>query len=411
LSKNIRIVFILLTVVLAFFLVMIFRFYNNVETAARKNDSGIGTESGNTSGMIVFRDESGLKGLKNGNGQIIIPARWSRLTSASSGKFIVSLTDGKTSREGVIDSSENIVIPVIYKKIVYDKYDSYYICTTEDSRYVLTDENGNALIKKEWDRYQKKIENKTLSEDGNYIELQYKNDLFRFCSQGDRLSVLNINLVRDLCGFQKQITIRGTGPDLRFNDIFDNYSTVVDNSIDYINAMFRSDITLRKKLTIESEYRDLSADEVDFKGGDLRYIDSVQPFIACINGQFSYSCNVSLMYAVPDSINFDGTYSKVYKAVSLNIQMKREQDGVIRISSVKANKIDIAELEIPDECFDPEDVPESPDAAVTDDMSETEPPVHSEETSAAVSETAGRVSVTEPAVSTDTPTVIVQITH
>lgn len=373
-SKNIRIVFVLLTVVLVFFLYMIIRFYNNVETAARKNDSGFSSEAGNTSGLVMFKDESSLKGLKNGNGQIIIPARWSRITSASSGKYIVSKTDGVISREGVIDLSENIIIPVIYKKIVYDRYDLYYICTTEDGGYVLTDENGMALIEKEWDGYQKKIEGKSLTEEGNYIELQYGDDSLRFCSKGDKLSVLNINLVRDLCGFRKQITIRNAGPSLRFNDVFDNYSTVVDNSIGYINAMFSSDIAQRKKLTIESEYRDLSADEVDFKGGDLRYISTIQPFITHFNGQYSYSCNVSLMYAVPESMNFDGSYSKAYKAVSLNLQMKREQDGAIRISSVKANKMDISELEIPDECFDPEDVPETTTVeTVTSEMPETEP--------------------------------------
>ena len=351
-SRNIRYIFVILTAVFVIFIVLISRFYLKVDTLLKKDGYETNMSGSQDIMLTVFSDDNGLKGMKTSNNAIVIEAKWESIRQISGNKFIVSVKDNNDIRYGVIDISETVVIPAIYAGIEYDDMDRYFVGKTENNCYVLMNDDGSAIIEKEWTSYLKKKPSERLFSVGNYIQVQSGDDVYRICDLNDRMTLYYIKLFRKICGYNRQIVINNINHSINIKEIPGYYNQVTDNAINYINALFSSDAMLMRKISFEDSFKEIQLDELGIRGGELRYVDSIWPFVEEENGVITFSCNISLMYTVPGTIQWDGSYTHIYNAAVFHIRMKKDQDGILKINEVRVENIDLSKLNIPEECFD-----------------------------------------------------------
>lgn len=370
-SRNIRYIFVILTAVFVTFIILISRFYLKVDTAIKKDGYEIDQSGIQNNMLTVFSDDNGLKGMKNSNNVIVIEAKWESIRQIAGNKFIVSLKDNKNIKYGVVDIMETVIIPVIYADIQYIDMDGYFVGKTENDSFVLMDTDGSAIIEKEWDKYFKKDTSSDLSSSGNHIQLESNEDVYRIRCIDNIMSLYYIKLNRRICGYKRQIEIRNNiNNSINLKKIPGYYNEVIDTAITYVNNVFSNDVTQIKKMSFDDSYKKIQLDELGIRGAELRYVDTIWPFVEDENGTIRFSCNVSLMYSVPGTIQWDGSYINNYNTAVFRIRMERDQDGILKISDVITEDVDISKLDIPEECFDKDDQDDGDSSSIENSSSD-----------------------------------------
>ena len=376
-SKNIKIIFVILTVILIAFIILIFRFYFSVNIASKKDDSEISIVNELNDDFYSFKNDKGLYGVKDSQGHIIIQAKWKKIIQLKNDRFIVSKPDSEKNRFGIIDLNENVIVPFIYSSIA-SQMDEYLIGKVDNGKkpegYVLFDMHGDTIIEEEWDSCLKKINDKSLSTSENYIQLQKGYNVYRIQNVNGRgMQMFYIKLQKSISGEKIIIEINDNKPAVSLNSAHIMYNELTDNTVKYISALFENNAEDIKGLYIHDDYKNILLEDMAFRGSELRYISDISPSITEENGAVKYMCNVVLMYTSPESISWDGTVTLVNKAASVNIIMTKNSNGNLRIESVQAENKDISELDIPEDYTEPEEttVTEYPDDSSYPDTENT----------------------------------------
>ncbi len=376
-SKNIKIIFVILTVILIAFIILIFRFYFSVNIASKKDDSEISIVNELNDDFYSFKNDKGLYGVKDSQGHIIIQAKWKKIIQLKNDRFIVSKPDSEKNRFGIIDLNENVIVPFIYSSIA-SQMDEYLIGKVDNGKkpegYVLFDMHGDTIIEEEWDSCLKKINDKSLSTSENYIQLQKGYNVYRIQNVNGRgMQMFYIKLQKSISGEKIIIEINDNKPAVSLNSAHIMYNELTDNTVKYISALFENNAEDIKGLYIHDDYKNILLEDMAFRGSELRYISDISPSITEENGAVKYMCNVVLMYTSPESISWDGTVTPVNKAASVNIIMTKNSNGNLRIESVQAENKDISELDIPEDYTEPEEttVTEYPDDSSYPDTENT----------------------------------------
>ncbi len=353
-SKNIRIIFVILIVVFVFFVTMIFRFYFNVNTTHLKDEPQTNTVKFLQSGLYSFKNEKGFYGVKDNQGRIKIDAVWRDVDSIGKDKFIVSKYESDAIRYGIIDINENIIVPFIYSSIE-NKSNEYLLGKVDNGKdnggYIILDTDGNILIDEEWDECFKKYENKLISSSGNYIQTEKNGNIYRIRNiDSSKMKMYFLELQKNIFDQKLQVRINNLGSILKIGNTHTVYNEIVDNMIEYITALFENDSAVLKNLSYDGEYRKLQLENLNMRGGSLEFTGKVTPSVSLSkDSKIEYTCSVAIIYSYPESIEWDGTYTNSTNAVYLEIQMKKNQDGILKISKVQAEETEIMSLDIPDE--------------------------------------------------------------
>ncbi|MBQ9982779.1 MAG: hypothetical protein IJP18_09460 [Oscillospiraceae bacterium] len=364
-SRNIRIISVVLVLVLIFFLSMIFRYYLNVNTTHIKDEPETNTAKILHEGLYSFKNEKGFYGVKDGQGRIKIDAVWRDIDSISAEKFIVSRYDEQKIRYGIIDINENIVVPFIYSSIV-NKSDEYLVGKVDNGKenrgYIILSIDGDVLVDEEWDRCFKKYENRTIRSGENYVQLEKDGNIYKACitSSGD-MKMYYLELDKKINDQEITVKINNLGTILTMDNTHSTYNEIVDNAIAYISALFESDAAKMKELSYDTDYRRLQLEKMNLYGAHLVYTSRIMPSVQRGNdGNVEYRCEVKIMYISPENIEWDGTYKNSEHAACFEVIMKKNQDGMLKISSVEAENIDIETISVPDEYRITETVSETP---------------------------------------------------
>ena len=357
-SKNIKLIFVILTVILIAFIILIFRFYFSVNIAPKKDDSEFSIVNELNDDFYSFKNDKGLYGVKDSQGHIIIQAQWEKIIQLNNDRFIVSKLDSGKIRYGIIDVNENVMVPFIYSKI-FSQMDEYLVGKVDNGDspegYVLFDMNGDTIIEEEWDSCLKKYDDKSISTSENYIQLQKGNNVYRIHDINDgRMQMFYIKLQKSIFGKKIKIEINDNNPVVNINSAHVMYNELADNTIKYITALFENNAEDIKDLYIDDDYKNIVLEDMAFRGSVLRYISDISPSITEENGVVKYMCNVVLMYTSPGSISLDATVTTVDNAASVNIIMTKNSNGNLRIECVEAEKKDISEINVPDDYVKPE---------------------------------------------------------
>jgi len=358
LSKNIKIIFVILTVILIAFIILIFRFYFSVNIASKKDDSEFSIANELNDDFYSFKNDNGLYGVKDSQGHIVIQAQWKKIIQLNNDRFIVSKTASGKVRCGIIDLNENVMVPFIYSKI-FSQMDEYLVGKVDNGDnpegYVLFDMNGDTIIEEEWDSCLKKFDDKSISTSENYIQVQKGNNVYRIHNIDDRgMQMFYIKLQKSIFGKKIKIEINDNNPVVNLNSAHVMYNELADNTIKYISALFENNAENIKDLYVYDDYKNILLEDMAFRGSELGYISDIKPSITEENGIVKYMCNVILRYTSPESISWDGTVTPVNNAASVNIIMTKNANGNLRIERVEAEKKDISELNVPDDYVKPE---------------------------------------------------------
>lgn len=341
-----KIIFTVLIVILICFVYLICRFYLDVNSAAKKDDSAL--KSVNEMGEHLYSfAERGLYGVKDSHDNVVISPAYKTITQLSHDRYIVSRQEMQNVLYGIIDINENVVVPFIYSRITNQMNEYLVGCIAHDdnTKYVLMDTNGSAIAKEEWDGVSQYIEDESLTEDSNYIEVKKNNDIYRFVLTGNIFELQYMQLERDIFGD----TIIAEDDDISHQGLvsgdYDVYTRLVDSSAEFVSSLFSDDYSSIKNMSFDEDYKALIPEDMNFRGGNPVFVDSVVPRVSVEEGVTVYQCDIRFMYTSPGSIQWDGSVTPSENAVKVSIFMKKNENGFLKIFSSSAEEIDIQELD------------------------------------------------------------------
>ena len=339
-SRNIRVIFVILSLIFIIFTYQIIRFYFNEKTVLIKTapETQIVSSLG---GDYYSFGHRGFYGVTNSNGKVIIEARWKSVSKLEGDCFIVSVSSSEGDLYGVIDNKENVVVPFIYRKFEKMK-DEFITAETEDGKYVLFDCSGKVLIDDEWDSISRNYPNKSFDTDGNYVQLDRNGDLFRITMDEEgRYVMSDIRMFKDVFGERKLVKVKNAAVSPGIGEIYRIYSEIFDRSVEYIGALFNNDSAGVKDLAWNDNYRDLLLEGLNLRGGELTGMDTPVPEITdSEDGSVVYVCHAAVTYTSPDDVRWDGTYTNSDHFMTLDIHFKKRVSGSLAITKVYASRKD-----------------------------------------------------------------------
>ena len=339
-SRNIRVIFIILSLIFIIFTYQVIKFYWDENRVLVKNDPETLTVS-NLGGDYYSFAQRGFYGVKNSRGKVIIEARWKSVDKIEGDHFVVSQPTVRGERFGIIDNAENVIVPFIYTQ--FEKYPSEMLAAeTEREKYVLFDFGGKVLIDEEWDMISKNYPTKPLSEQGNFIQLEKGKDLYRITEDEEgRLIMSDIRIFKDVFGEKQLVKIKNTAISPGLAEMPGLYSELFDRSVEYIGSLFNNDSAGVKNLAWGENYKDLLLEGLNLRGGELTGLEVPEPEITDTReGTVSYVCHTAMTYNSPDDVHWDGTYTKSSHYMTMDIHFKKRQNGRLAITKVYASRKD-----------------------------------------------------------------------
>ena len=106
-----------------------------------------------SSKAYVFMDESGLYGLRDGNGNIILEAEWTRLRETGNQFFKAELMTRSGSVYGIVSSDGDIKVPFVYEEIEKLSDFIYSGRLADEGGYLFYDSGFNLIFKEAADSY------------------------------------------------------------------------------------------------------------------------------------------------------------------------------------------------------------------------------------------------------------------
>jgi len=330
LSKKIRIIIIILLIILFSIIFAIVRLYNDTSKTGVKSESKVENieqilSVSNGNGERLFRSKGGFMGVIDKNDELLVEPVWSNIVFVSTNTYIVSKSENGNYKYGMIDKSENLIVPVIYDKlsIVQDDIILGEINYKNKSKSIVFDFLGNSYFNKEWDKVTFK---------NNYIELKLDEDIFKAKLQNNYMFIRNMSVKKEL-----------SNKSINFNiyNVFDFkrqtiavYEDLIDNSISYIEALFNDNIEVIKKLN-HNDFNINNKLNIELKGAIIDSINSNEISIEkTSNGIYNYKSEIGLTYTFPETIFQDGTVNTNTKSIVFIIFMKKNIDGKLRVYEI-----------------------------------------------------------------------------
>lgn len=338
-SRKIRVIFIILSIVFLIFSYRVVKFYVDNGQVALKDEPEAPTSSSLGYGYYSFMQD-GSYGIINSQGKVVADALYANVSKLSAERFLVSRTTSEGLRYGIIDNAGNITVPFIYKEF-RNCGNEVLIAETADSSYVLFDSAGNSAISGEWDNITKNYPGRQLTVRGNYIQLEKNGDIFRMALNDDgSWFIKELVLFREIMDEKRVIKVKNYATSSGLSEIINLYTELYDRTTDYINAVFSNDSAAVKNLSWNDDYHDLLLEGLNLRGGTLTAVPGVPEPLVTVreDGTVDYSCTASLEYTAPDDSRWDGSYTYSDHTLRLEIHMKKRQNGKLAITKVYASK-------------------------------------------------------------------------
>ena len=337
--KNVRVIFVLLSVLLIIFTSLIVRFWLEDDTVLIKDQPEAPTISFLGGNYYSFRID-GLYGVKDNKGKVLIDARWKSVEKLDSDRFAVSVSESGVTRYGIIDASENVVVPFIYTGFETCNRE-VILAQTERNSFVLFDYSGNVIISEEFERITKNYQSRSLSAQGNYIQLEKGKNLYRISVDKEGRRVMSeIRFERNVFGENRFIKISNTSVIPGLENTGSLYEEVFDTSCEYIDALFEGDSARIKNIAWSTEYRELMLEGHNLRGSEIKSVETPVPVISEeTDGTVEYKCRTTVVYETPDNVRWGGDYTYSEHTMSLQINLKKNEDGRLTVFKVYASKL------------------------------------------------------------------------
>ncbi len=176
-TKHMRLIVSVLFIVIIVLAVAITRFYSNTSQSTELSGTQPAVEKklgSDNSGNHIFMDNAGLYGIIDSNERVIVYPEWQEIKFTSSDLCIASKQIRGKKLFGCIDYEGNISIPFVYsdiKDINLSGRTFYVASSSDDSTYVIYDQNFNPCFSRVWTSYK---------EDENDLVLTSENGVYRY---------------------------------------------------------------------------------------------------------------------------------------------------------------------------------------------------------------------------------------
>lgn len=187
-NRHSRIIMIFLMIVLISIGTAIIMFYINVgkDVESTSYNYSSSEEDRNQSSAYVFKDKSGLFGLRDSSGTVILEPEWTELTQICSDFFMAKIIVRSNSLYGVIDYKGDIIVPFVYSEIK-QLSDYVYSAKVDDTgEYLFYGNNFELLFPFSADSY---------IVDDNNLCITRGEDKFTY-SQGDEVVLIKAEMPR-----------------------------------------------------------------------------------------------------------------------------------------------------------------------------------------------------------------------
>lgn len=146
---------IVLFVILILLAAAITVFYVDVNKASggADTDTPAAESVGDSDETRIFQDESGLYGLMDSGGNIILDAEWTELVETGNSCYTAQLRTRSQLLTGVIDSEGNVIVPFVYSSIEKLTDRLYAGLLEDDGKYFFYDADFSLLLPEAWDDY------------------------------------------------------------------------------------------------------------------------------------------------------------------------------------------------------------------------------------------------------------------
>lgn len=198
--------------------------------------------------LLKVSNARGYYGMVAPSGIEIIQPIWNSIDVLSEDRFIVGrINDSASVSMGILDSYENVIVPMIFNSIVWEN--EYFLVGTlsENNKKVLFGKDGNTKLGQEWDECTIDGDTATLKKGGTTAVVQ--------SDEGCNYTYTLLEIPFELFGNDFSVSIKSPLTD--GISAYEDYSTIVENFVTYCEAMFQSDTDMVRSITNSQYYNSL----------------------------------------------------------------------------------------------------------------------------------------------------------
>ena len=245
-TKHMRLIISVLFIVIIVLAVAITRFYSNTDQSAELSGTQPAVEkklSADNSGNHIFTDSAGLYGIIDSNERVIVYPEWQEIKFTDSDLCIASKQIRGKKLFGCIDYEGNIAIPFVYSDIKSIKLSGrtfYAAVSSDDSTYVIYDQNFNPCFSRVWTSYK---------EDEDDLVLTSENGVYRYSVTANDIIFRNAVIKSETMNhsYELEVTNKNLLSKLSISSL-EKMSRAVDRYIEYA---FTGDSSLLKDIDAE----------------------------------------------------------------------------------------------------------------------------------------------------------------
>lgn len=309
--------FLLAVLVILAAAIVVFHMNVNKETTGDSDSVPLAMNAdGSEAESFIFEDETGLFGLKDENGNVILDAEWAELEGIGNSYFKARLVVRSDALYGVIDNEGDIIVPFVYDAIDKQSDLIYTARLAKDGKYFFYDPQFRLIIPEAADSF---------SLEGTLVHMEMDGDEYVW-RQGTVFELMEVKLHR----FERPVS---------FTLDIDDYSLVnkagwsewrdiADILITFLNAYRLQETESLPDITDPSsllQVESVFSDEYEWNGGQLSelYIYNIDD----ADGTAIYFETEIQLHKAADNDADDGAETEPEKPWKLKLAFKENSSG------------------------------------------------------------------------------------
>lgn len=262
------------------------------DAGSTESSSSLSVSSEGNSAAMVYKDSSGMYGLKDKSGNIILEPEWAELASLGGGNYSAKLVTRLDTLYGVIDWKGDIIVPFVYDEITRISDYLYSARLRDSGKYHFYGTDLSLLMNGSADSF---------FLEGTNLFFKQGEDTFTY-KQGEKLSLVHAELPR----YKRPIDldIKVENPDVLSVMDSAGWSSFGDKVITILDAVRRSKTELLSDPSERSVISDIlsAIDEMEqWKG---RISDNTYVYTADSNGETIVYLSTELVWQTEDETEY-----------------------------------------------------------------------------------------------------------
>lgn len=293
-NKHSRVIVIFLLIIMLVLCAAIILFKADVgkDAGSIESSSSLSVSSDGNSAAIVYKDSSGMYGIKDKSGNIILEPEWAELSSLGGGNYCAKLVTRLDTLYGVIDWKGDIIVPFVYDEITRISDYLYSARLRDTGKYHFYGADLSLLMNGSADSF---------FLEGTNLFFKQGEDTFTY-KQGEKLSLVHAELPR----YKRPIDldIKVENPDVLSVMDSSEWSSFGDKVITILDAVRRSKPELLADSSERSVISDILSAINEMEQWKGRISDNTYVYTEDSNGETIVYLNTELLWQTEDETEY-----------------------------------------------------------------------------------------------------------